>query len=362
MEGARHFFSGGNTSQGFYSRFAYILPRNQVRRKIILKGGPGVGKSTLMRRMAEYLYQFHQEAELFHCTSDPDSLDGMAAPGLGFALIDGTAPHVMDPVLPGAEDGILNLGDCLNEEQLEKSRRPIRDAMEEIARCFLRAYDYLGAAAPLLYGSTREWRERTSPGAVEALAQVLADKWLPKGVGLAQERELFAEGYTPRGYITYLPTLLQDRVACIATPWGLSPHPLLSKIRDFALNRGIPVLGLYNPLLPGELSHLNLPSLSLSIVTGPVENPSETVNLQDALSLTQGLSREQAFNRNAHELLLQRAVESLKEAKARHDDLEKYYIAAMDYTRWESALERVKETVEALAAVYDHSGSPGNKE
>lgn len=362
MDGARHFFPGGNTSQGFYSRFAHIMPRDQVRRKIILKGGPGVGKSTLMRRVAEYLQGFGQEVEIFHCSSDPDSLDGIAAPGLGFALIDGTAPHVMDPVLPGAEDGILNLGECLREDQLAKSRRLIRDAMEEIARCFLRVYDYLGAAAPLLLGSTREWREHTPLGAMESLAQETAGKWLPEGAGLAREREQFAEAYTPRGYMTFLPTVLEERVVCISAPWGLSPHPLLSKVRDIAISRGIPVLGLYNPLLPLELSHLNLPSLSLSIVTGPVENPSDTVNLQEALSLSQGLSREQAFNRNAHELLLQRAVESLKEAKARHDELEKYYIAAMDYARWENALERVKETVEALAAISDRHTSPGNGE
>ena len=349
MEGARHFFPGGNTSQGFYSRFAHILPRDKVRRKIILKGGPGVGKSTLMRRVAEYLQGMQMEVEVFHCSSDPDSLDGIAAPDLGFAVIDGTAPHMMDPVLPGAEDGILNLGACLNEEQLEKSRRLIRDAMEEIARCFLRVYDYLGAAAPLLFGSKREWQERTPPGALEALAQELADKWLPFGEGPARERELFSEAYTPRGYMTYLPTLLTEKVACVAAPWGLSPHPLLSRLRDTALSRGIPVLGLYNPLLPGELNHLILPGLRLAIVTGAVEKPAETLNLQEALSLGQGLSREQAFNRNAHELLLQRAVESLKEAKARHDDLEKYYTAAMDFECWETALKKVKDTADALA-------------
>lgn len=348
MQKARHYFPGGNTCQGFYSRFAHILPKDQVRRKIILKGGPGVGKSTLMRRIAEYLQSLGEDTEIFHCSSDPDSLDGIAAPGLGFAIIDGTAPHVVDPVLPGAADGILNLGDCLNEAQLFRGRSPIREAMEEIARCFLRAYDYLGAAAPLLTGSTREWRERTAPGAMEDLGQALADRWLPGGEGYAPERELFAQAYTPQGLVSYLPTLLLEKVVCVASPWGLSPHPLLKRLRDTALDRGIPVLSLYHPLLPNELSHLTFPALSLSVVSGPAESPAESINLQDALSLNQGLSREQAFNRNAHELLLQRATESLREAKQRHDDLEKLYVAAMDFGRWETALARVKETVQGL--------------
>ncbi len=349
MDDTRHYFPGGNTSQGFYSRFAHILPPNTVRRKIILKGGPGVGKSTLMRRVAEHLATLNQPVEMFHCSSDPDSLDGIAAPGLGFAMIDGTAPHVMDPVLPGAEDGILNLGECLDEELLAKSRRPIRDATEEISRCFLRVYDYLGAAVPLLYGSTREWQEKTPPGVVESVAEALGEKWLPNGKGLAEERKLFSEAYTPRGYMSFLPTLLYDKVVCIASPWGLSPHPVLSRLKEMALLKGIPVLGLYNPLLPNDLSHLQFPTLNLSIVTSPVEHPAETVNLQEALMLHQGLSREQVFNRNAHELLLQRAVESLKEAKTRHDELEKSYTAAMDFAKWEKALESIKESVDALS-------------
>ncbi len=356
MDDTRHYFPGGNTSQGFYSRFAYILPQNQVCRKIILKGGPGVGKSTLMRRVSEHLNEQGRQVEMFHCSSDPDSLDGIAAPSLGFALIDGTAPHMMDPVMPGAEDGILNLGECLDEEMLSKSRRPIRDAMEEIARCFLRVYDYLGAAAPLLYGSTREWREKIAPGAVDALVRSLSERWLPNGDGEALERQLFAEAFTPRGYLSFLPTLLYEKVVCLALPWGLSANSLLSKLRDMALSRGLKVLSLYNPLLPGELNHINLPSLSLSIVTGPVDQPAETINLQEALSLHQGLSREQVFNRNAHELLLQRAVESLKEAKARHDELEKFYTAAMDFSKWEKAFKSVIDMVDTLTA-QEHTPS-----
>jgi hypothetical protein len=126
-------------------------------------------------------------------------------------MIDGTAPHIVDPVLPGAADGILNLGDCLDEAMLEKNRPSIGQVWGEISGCFSRAYDCLGAAAPLLAGSARQWRERTPPGAMAALARTLIDRWLPAGEGTAKERELFADAYTPQGYLSYLPTLL-DRL------------------------------------------------------------------------------------------------------------------------------------------------------
>ena len=48
-----HLFAGGNTSQGFYSCFEDILPKERRKRMFYLKGGPGVGKSTLMRRAAQ---------------------------------------------------------------------------------------------------------------------------------------------------------------------------------------------------------------------------------------------------------------------------------------------------------------------
>ncbi|NLD60702.1 MAG: hypothetical protein GX647_13745 [Clostridiales bacterium] len=345
MEDMR-FFPGGNTSRGFYSRFDHIMPAERIRRKVILKGGPGVGKSTFMRRAAEHLRALGCAVEYFHCASDCDSLDGIAAPELGFVMIDGTAPHVVDPVLPGAVDGILNLGECLNEALLERNRGAVSEASRDIARCFLRAYDCLRAAATLNGGAAREWRERTPPGATESLARELADRWLPAGGGFAAERELFSEAFSPQGYVSFLPTLLLASVVSIAFPWGFSPHPLLSRLRDAALDRGIPVLSLYDPLLPDEINHLNFPSLSLSVVSGPAERPSEVIDLRDALSL----SGEQPFNRDAHDLLLKRAVECLRDAKRRHDDLEKYYVEAMDYAAWQAALDRMKEAIGAMAA------------
>ena len=47
-----HFFAGGNTCRGFHSCFDSILPPDSRKRMYFIKGGPGVGKSTLMRQFA----------------------------------------------------------------------------------------------------------------------------------------------------------------------------------------------------------------------------------------------------------------------------------------------------------------------
>ena len=65
-------------------------------RVFVIKGGPGVGKSTLCVIATEMLKRGYN-VEIHHCASDNASLDAVVVPAAGIALIDGTAPHVYDP-------------------------------------------------------------------------------------------------------------------------------------------------------------------------------------------------------------------------------------------------------------------------
>ena len=78
-------------------------------RKIILKGGPGVGKSSFIKKMGEAFSSHGLDMEYHWCSSDNQSLDGIVI-GQKICILDGTAPHVVDPLCPGAVDEILNLG------------------------------------------------------------------------------------------------------------------------------------------------------------------------------------------------------------------------------------------------------------
>jgi len=91
---AKEVFPGGNTGNGFHSFYNYIIPED-ANRIFILKGGPGVGKSSFMRKIAKEFMELGYDVELHHCSSDNNSLDGLVIPAINVALMDGTAPHVV---------------------------------------------------------------------------------------------------------------------------------------------------------------------------------------------------------------------------------------------------------------------------
>ena len=142
------YFLSAMTGAGYYALHRQFL-RPPERYFCILKGGPGVGKSTFMRRVHAALCANGEPSTLYFCSGDPDSLDSVAVPHAGLLILDGTAPHIVDPEIPGARDSIINLGECLNEPAMRPRLPHIRACMGDHAACSRRARACLAAAAAL---------------------------------------------------------------------------------------------------------------------------------------------------------------------------------------------------------------------
>jgi len=85
------FFLGSNSAQGFYSLYDDLTDRGEF--LWILKGGPGCGKSSFMKKIGEAASAAGLEVEYIQCSGDPGSLDAVKIPALKTAYMDGTAPH-----------------------------------------------------------------------------------------------------------------------------------------------------------------------------------------------------------------------------------------------------------------------------
>lgn len=333
------FFAGGNTAEGFFSRFEDILPPDARKRAYFLKGGPGVGKSTLMRKVGARAEEAGLEVEYFHCASDPDSLDGVALPHKGVMLIDGTAPHVYDPAVPGARDTLLSLGDFLDEPMLRPRAGEIAEIMRDISERFRRCYCYLGAA--------RGIAQAAACGAENAAkAERLSRRWceaLPLRGGEGSVRRLFASAVTPKGLLSLQDALPGERRFSLDCPHGLYATRLLTSVATVAASRGLDAIALCDPLSPRELRRVLIPAHGLCFAAEErgERATGEWAEAGDAFDLCPHSDSERNYDRNAYELMLERAVEQLRAAKARHDELERIYVRAMDFGRSAAVLERV---------------------
>lgn len=93
MATATHFFLGANSGRGFQSLFDLFCTPDDHYDLLVLKGGPGVGKSTMMRRIGAAMEERGEQVEYLYCSGDPKSLDGVHIPRIRTAIVDGTAPH-----------------------------------------------------------------------------------------------------------------------------------------------------------------------------------------------------------------------------------------------------------------------------
>lgn len=87
------FFLGANSADGFCSLYDQLGREEDTYDLIILKGGPGVGKSTFMKYIGAQAEEKGLDVEYIRCSGDPKSLDAVLLPALQTAVVDGTAPH-----------------------------------------------------------------------------------------------------------------------------------------------------------------------------------------------------------------------------------------------------------------------------
>lgn len=352
----RHVFPGGNTPKGFFSYYNYIIPTD-ARRIFVLKGGPGTGKSTFMKRMGQALADSGYDVEFHHCSSDNNSLDGIVIPALEVAFIDGTAPHIVDPKNPGCVDEILNLGAFWNEPKMVDNKRSILDYNQEIASNFQRAYRLLNAAKSL-YDDWEAVNVRamnfsaTNRKTQELLSAIFAGM---DSVGCGKVRKLFGSAISPDGAVNYLYSVINIMPKCYVVKGepGTGKSTLLQKVVDTAVSKGLDVEAFYCPLDPEKVEHLVIPALGVACTTSSEPHLADLENATQIIDMNE--CRDEAivtryadvtdYNRDMFWSLFHRCVSHIKMSKKLHDDLETCYIPNMDFSAieglWQQTLNRV---------------------
>ncbi|MHA0856833.1 PRK06851 family protein [Paenibacillus sp. CMAA1364] len=89
-----HRFLGAATPEGAAD---FVPNLTAGLKRYLLKGRPGSGKSTMLKKWVEIGIERGYDVEIYHCGFDPNSLDMLIVRELGFAIFDSTSPHEYFP-------------------------------------------------------------------------------------------------------------------------------------------------------------------------------------------------------------------------------------------------------------------------
>ncbi len=346
-------FFGCNSAGGFRTFFDF-LPRLDNARIVIIKGGPGSGKSTFIGSVGKAFADRGYDLEYQHCSLDPQSYDAVVIPDIRAVVVAATGHHVFDPRNPGAVDEILNLGEYWNAEAIRPHRHEIIAINKASDRKFRKVYRLLKAARLLLgnveevYADGRDPREIDK--VVKSVVAFLPEAEIPEEYGAA--RHAFISSITPSGEIHNVNTMLRPgtQVVAIQGEPGSGRSLLLEKIGEEARLRGFDVEFFHRPLDPDLVDHLYLPLPDL-LVTTQLEalsgvRPLAFFDLGEHCAGALGAhSVDLVEDKARYAGMIREAVAVLADAKTTHEQLERYYIPNMDFIGVD---KRLRRTVDAL--------------
>ncbi|QGG49385.1 PRK06851 family protein [Heliorestis convoluta] len=357
----RKVYAGANSSIGFFSYYDQIIEPDCTR-ILVIKGGPGVGKSSLMKSISAVMQEKGLDVEHHCCSSDNDSIDGLVIPAIGVALLDGTAPHVVDPKNPGVVDEIIHLGDYWDESKLVGSKAEVIRCNRQVGRLFSVAYSRLREARV----AHDEWESYISesvhwPSIHNVTEEIHAQVF--QGITANYQREakirhLFANAITPQGLVNYVSTLLSGYEHCYLLQGypGTGKSTILSSIVEKAKRVGLDCEVYHCPFDPQKIDLVFIKDLKtlfiaesellkLDLSNHKLRQQKIDLNemIKDTLLSKWAPDISSAKTRFWH--VFQEAVKAVGRAKAYHDELEKYYIPHMDFSAINERRERIKERI-----------------
>lgn len=357
MANKRCYLASANTSEGFVSFFDYIL--RDAQRVYILKGGPGCGKSTFIKRIGEELLNFGFDIDFIYCSSDSNSLDGIFIHDIDVAIVNGIAPHVIDPKYPGAVERLLDFGDYWDIDYLRSKKDEIRYYIDEIEAQYKKFFEHLKNAKTIHDKWEKEYLKGMDFKKADEITQNLINTVIKdKKDKASKEYRRFAGAMTPQGQVCFYDILTKDiknRYVVKGRP-GTGKSTMTKKIAQAAIDSGYDVEYYYCSFDPKSIDMIIIPELSFAMLDGTaphVFDPGPDDILVDMFKcIDTDIVHE---NEEPIKAIEKEYAEEIGKAKFIYkkiaefnNELEKYYINAIDFNDVNALRIRITDTLKEM--------------
>ncbi len=336
-----HFFASMNTANGFHSDFQSIFDPKQLEKIYILKGGPGCGKSSLMKYISDYAEIKGNTVERFFCSSDPNSLDGIILVEKNIAILDGTSPHLADPKFPGIIENIINLGSFWDVKKILPCKSMIFELIQVKKTAYQSGYQFLKA-----YGKVLD-------EILQVSKKALFYEKINHNIKI-QCKHFFKNEEKPEQKIRNVSTICKDGIIQFRTfekesekVWIVDDYlftgfEYMEALESVAKSSNQSYYKSLSPQSPNHINAIYFPKTKTSFILGKRDYDTELedkeyhyINMKrflDMEKISQG-KKKMKFALKCADELLRGATQALTEAATTHAKLEQYYISAMDFEK-----------------------------
>ncbi|MFS0880054.1 hypothetical protein CHH83_13610 [Bacillus sp. 7586-K] len=355
----RHYYAGGNTAKGFYSLYESAL--EDLERVYILKGGPGTGKSSLMKKIGDIMESKSLNVEYLHCSSDNDSIDGVILPDYKVGIVDGTAPHIIEPKAPGVVEEYVNLGVAWDSQKLANDKQTILSLNKDIAGKFEIAYKTFAEALAAhdeieeIYISNMNF-DKANQLTDEVISLLYGEEQLEKK---SKIKHRFLGAATPLGAVDFIQNLTSDvqNRYFIKGRAGSGKSTMLKKIVAEGEKRGFDIEVYHCGFDPNSLDMVIIRERDVAIFDStapheyfPERDTDKIIDMYERC-INPGTDEKYADEiertTKAYKGKMKEAISYLAGAKQLRDRLEAIYINAMDFQVVDEMQQTILNEIEA---------------
>lgn len=325
-------FVGNNTPQGFYGFYDEKLAT--VKMTYILKGAPGTGKSTFIKKLAKEADNLSEDYEIWLCSGDPNSYDGIYLPNRKIAVVDGTRPHTVDVNLPVLNGKMVDIESCVDVNNLKKNRLQIENLAKEKGLRYFYAYQQLASAKQNELALNKPYLESLSELKLIQIAKNLAER-IKYNIRTTNQ---FAKALTADGVVYKKDYLENKRIIGLKCEKDIVGMVFLKNLIN---------------ILNGcdQFRNTLLPEYSESIVCGDFavlidddcNCPDEIIDLGSAIKKVNKIDLNQ--EKKLKERAISTAILHLYESRELHKKIENYYIDSMNFEKLNEIYENVKNGI-----------------
>jgi len=354
-----NFFAGGNTAHGFSNLYESSL--QGLTRLFVLKGGPGTGKTRIIREIGDLLAQQGYEIWLIHTASDNDSLDGVVIPELKVGIIDGTAPRVIKPELPEEAIVHVNLEQAVDTLQLSQRCVEIDSLVDQYTEEHELAYSGFAEALRIhdeweaIYIATMNFQ--AADELTQEYIQLLYGDQNFEKVSRVDHRFLGAA--TPKGAVDFVPNLTAGlKRYLVKGRAGSGKSTLLKKLAAEGIKRGVDVEIYHCGFDPNSLDMIIVRELGFAIFdsTAPHEYFPDraTDEIVDMYSRCIQPGTDEAFAeaiasiKERYSSTMKQSIQHLTDAKVFLDELKTIYAAATDFDHVDQIKSQIQQEISGI--------------